>query len=181
MKTLRWILFVWFLFATGCAAQGPFYVDYHFSPAEKAEIQSAADAWAVATGGLATVDFVWDARIGDQSRTIVRVEGVDPEKAGREEHIPYVVGTGRSTIQLLPDQCDKDHVELRRVILHEFGHAFGLHHDTTPGAVMYPDDDKAGDCVTAGDLMAYCAANSCPDGMPRPAACAPPAGATLKE
>lgn len=157
------------LLAQGCLvseATRSIYVDKAFSPAEAADIQSAADAWSGATGGAAQIRLVfeWDTADCTGCRTIRRVESRDHPFAGYTQPYEFMgVETSEEiTLWIYPTMPP-----LRDTVLHEFGHHLGLGHLTDPASAMFfKVDPAARHCLTASDVSAYCDTHGCVERRP---------------
>lgn len=156
---------------SGCAAKGPFYADKGFTETQKALVERAGAEWERATGGLETVDIVWDADPGVyHERMVKRRAGPPAVYQGEGDARPirhYGVTSDRwlmngETVNVLlwPDTLTDNLVY--RTALHEFGHVFvGLEHSSQKGTVMYPVIEDTADCLTAADLARYCEHQGC--------------------
>jgi hypothetical protein len=156
---------------SGCTAQGPFYADKGFTETQKALVEKAAAEWERATGGLESVDIVWEADPAVyHPRMLKRRAGPPAVYQGEGDAKPirhYGVTSDRwlmngETVNVLlwPDTLTDNLVY--RTALHEFGHVLmGLEHSTQKGTVMYPVIEDTADCLTAADLARYCAHRGC--------------------
>lgn len=133
-----------------------------FNGEQAATIMDAANDWQLATGNyimfFSSINYqpIWT----DQTDNVINVTG-KPAKQIESENggaVGFCTWDGKNVILA----TDVDLHFLKRLSLHEFGHAIGLQH-TGPGTIMYPwiaCDDANDDCVnqkiTCTDVSQLC-------------------------
>lgn len=161
------------------------HLDVAFTPDERAAIQEAADSWSRQTSGLATmflyydVDFDSVQNLGSHvlvmDNIFVRAESwMDSVKASDEDSecngcvLGWTTSGGIHNLArgpvigaLVVDRIPT-HGLLVQVVMHEFGHVFGLPHSPARQAIMYPSASAARtNCLKQPDLSLFCQVNQC--------------------
>lgn len=162
-----------------------FHADVDFSPTERSCLEASAQQWREQTQGIADVGFVYDYKPKDPKSIVLNLTHnklikwssttpkVEEVEAIQEDPSYELLGlTMRSggldsyprlptTIGLVMDRLQDDHM-CRLTVIHELGHAFGIHHMVGNSNIMYPSVDIGRTaCLKHDDLLAFCFANDC--------------------
>lgn len=168
--------------------------DTDFSEEERSMIEAQATKWKVQTGGQAEIRIVWDLDFSDREvleelkdkNIMVRVESDNPMVIDEECSLnkraglpcdypggPKLLGSVAPTGGIHNVWRDSVRVVFvadrfnGQVVLHEFGHVFGIPHQPETYAVMYPSfirHERV--CLKQADLSAFCTVNSCNPNIP---------------
>lgn len=145
----------------GCAQtewEGVTYVDEHFSPAEEAAIQRAADMWDKATGGAVHFNLaLGEHLLSNPTSAIVRADTsnlppvlADADAYGSTDYYTH-------TIVIAPEACGAADPAI--YFAHELGHSAGLIHIANEPAAMMDPDLAPGKCITRADIAMACKVN----------------------
>ncbi len=169
-----------------------YHADVNFSEPERMCLKGAADQWRTQTQGLADMEYVYDYdskstrsvvehqlhhRLGrwTSDMTLVKeIEAYDEKEANLPPDSIHLLGIMRTKDGIHNDFGKPVEVDLvadlltdprrcQQVAMHEFGHAFGMFHDTSwPPPVMYPHSIQGmSACLKKADLVQFCALNNC--------------------
>lgn len=134
-----------------CAGHGPVRIDPAFTAAEAGAIVSAVDEWCDATDGGVCPGAIVAHRDGF---AISLRPGVLPgREAGREMGQQIMIDVEQLA------RADDPTYAIKRVAMHEIGHALGLLH--APDGIMQEDVSDAPACVDARALRAVCLEYDC--------------------
>lgn len=165
------------------------HADVDFTPAERAEIEGATDAWRRQTSGVANITVVYDLdfnsiqSIQDHQNDIVLVRRTSDMSSVRFADIMSecegcVLGWTTSGGIHSPDTggavdmaliVDRTAGILKQVAMHEFGHLLGLPHVGSRQSIMYPAMNRNRSvCLKQADLQAFCQVNVCGNAVMHP-------------
>lgn len=158
------------------------YIDDTFDASDVRCIESSADEWNRRTKGLAsitvvpltseksvvpkdtTVDDIVMTRVTSDSAIVFFIERL----TGSLLYGYYQPQGDHSEITMVHDRYKSEFV-CRMVLMHELGHALGIHHNTDPASLMYGGDDVMPTGITHRDLTDFCRIYGCrPDDLSPP-------------
>ena len=158
------------------------YVDDTFEASDVRCIESSADEWNKRTRGLASITVV---PLTSEKNTVRKDTSVDDiimtrvtsdsaivffiERLSGSRLYGYYQPQGdHSEITMVHDRYRSETV-CRVVLMHELGHALGIHHNTDPTSLMYGGDDTMPTGITRRDLADFCKIYGCrPDDLSPP-------------
>lgn len=154
----------------GCGPEsGKIYVDRNFTTDQRLAIEEAVKDWHDSTNGAAHVELIYETVDIDEDEddTHVKMISVNKNDVRLEfsgdygEHKNYYKGFRMKTEILIRNDLEEegvDHDQLRRIVIHELGHYFGLSHVKERTAVMYAHHNTVQpNCLTKSDIAAFAA------------------------
>lgn len=155
------------------------YVDDTFSASEVRCVESAAAQWTSRTKGLAKIAIVPVTRSNVAIPVSTDRDDIIVRRVTSDDAIVYFIERTSGARLFGYHQPMQDHSEITMVVdryvnedacvvvvMHEIGHALGLHHNDDSTSLMYGGADVMPTRITKKDLSNFCSVHGCrPDDL----------------